>query len=355
MNLSDIPRRRLFNQHISNAAFDHPGDEVRWLGAVQAQDYGAAKWGLGLRLRDAVDADVERAFDDGSILRTHVMRPTWHFVAPEDIRWMLELTAPRVHALNAYQYRKLELDAKVLKRTNAALVKALRGGTHRTREELRDVLERAGVRTGEPLRLGCIMMYAELEGIVCSGPRRGRQFTYALLEERAPRAVTLARDEALAELARRFFQSHGPATTHDLAKWSGLTIADARRGLEEVKGGFDHETIDGHTYWFTGTEPPPAARAPKAYLLPNYDEYTVGYRHHAAVFDTARINQLVFNHIVVIDGRVTGTWRRTLEKDSVIIESSFFAPLTKAEARAVAAAAARYGRFIGLPVVMGEK
>lgn len=351
MIFSDIPHHRLHNQHISHPAFDKPGDEVRRLGAVQSQDYAAAKWALGLRLQNADDDLVEQAFTDGAILRTHVMRPTWHFVAPEDIRWLLALTAPRVNAASAYQYRKLELDQKLFQRSNAVLAKALRDGNYLTRDELRQRLAQAGISTDDLLRSTYIVMHAELDGIICSGPRRGKQFTYALLEERAPRAGELPRDEALAELAGRFFTSHGPATVHDFAKWSGLTIADATGGLEEVKSRLEHELIDGHTYWFAPSASIARAPSPTAYLLPSYDEYTIGYRNHDAVFNSTQFESLIYNYTIVIDGQVVGTWRRTLKKDAVMIELNFFTPPTKAQKLAVAAAADRYGKFLGLSVV----
>jgi hypothetical protein len=325
---------------------------VSWLVAVQAQDYAGAKWALGLRIRRSVDQDVERAFAAGSIPRTHLMRPTWHFVSPADIRWLLALTAPRVHQSNALQYRKLELDRPVLRRSGAALERALQGGRQLTREQLRGVLEQSGVHTRGPLRLGYILTYAELEGIVCSGPRRGKQFTYALVEERVPPTRVLLREEALAELARRYFMGHGPATLRDLAKWSELTIADARRGLEAVRGQLEQEVASGQEFWFAPSPRPKKAASPSVLLLPNYDEYTIGYRDHSAVFDLSRRSDLIYGHILVIDGRVAGTWRRTLKKSEVVIETNTFAPLSKAESRAVAEAADRYGAFLGLPVVL---
>lgn len=216
----DIPRQRLRNQGIAGATFKKPGDVVEWLAAVQAQDYAGAKWALGLRLQDATDDDVEQAFAEGAILRTHLLRPTWHFVTPADIRWMLALTAPRAHAVNADMSRKLELDNALFKRSNAALARALHGGRQLTRDELRGVLQKAGIATDGGLRLGYLLMRAELDGMVCSGARRGKQFTYALLDERAPHAKTLGREEALAELAQRYFVSRGPATVQDFAKRS---------------------------------------------------------------------------------------------------------------------------------------
>jgi hypothetical protein len=348
----DIPHQRQRNQHLTGPGLKHPAEVVSWLVAVQAQDYAGAKWALGLRMRSAADQAIEQAFTSGSILRTHLMRPTWHFVSPADIRWLLALTAPRVHQSNAFQYRKLELGRAVLRRSAAALEQALQGGRQATREQLRGVLEHAGVHTRGPLRLGYILMYAELEGIVCSGPRRGKQFTYALLEERVPPARALLREEALAELARRYFMSHGPATLRDLAKWSGLTIADARRGLEAVRGQLEQEVASGQEFWFAASALPRKGGSPQVLLLPNYDEYTIGYRDHSAVFDLSRRFDLVYGHVLVIDGRVVGTWRRTLQKTEVVIQTNTFAPLSKAESRAVVRAADRYGAFLGLPVVL---
>src|SRR6266487_2328144 len=197
----DIAHQRLHNQHITRRTLETPQALVEWLGAVQAQDFAAAKWALGLRLQGMTDDDFEQAFTDGAILRTHVMRPTWHFVLPADIRWMLALTATRVKAAIAYYSRTLGLDDAVFTQSSVVLAKALQGGKELTRAELVAVLQQAGIATDNLQRIGHIIMRAELDGIICSGARRGKQFTYALLDERAPQARKLDRDEALAELA----------------------------------------------------------------------------------------------------------------------------------------------------------
>jgi hypothetical protein len=353
----DIARLRLINQRISMPSFAKPEEVVDWLGAVQAQDYFGAKWALGLRMRSATDTDIDKAFNDGSILRTHVLRPTWHFVRPADIRWMLALTAPRVHVVNAYMYRQQELDDTTFKRSNATLEKALAGGKQLTRDELRDNLRNAGIATDDGLRMSYLMMHAELEGIICSGPRRGKQFTYALLEERAPQARRLERDEALAELARRFFISRGPASVQDFAKWSGLTLADARDGLEAVKGGLEQEVVDDQEYWFLRPRAPVNAISPAAYLLSVYDEFLSSYKDRSAIdaknlghLFTAMGNEL--QYIIVLDGQLIGTWKRTIKKDAVVIETNLFTELREAENQAVTLAAQQYGAFLELPVVM---
>ncbi len=354
MTYSDIAHLRLLNQHISQSLIGTPAQVVEHLGAMQAQDYFGSKWAIGLRLQGAVDCDIEEAFNDGSILRTHLLRPTWHYVTPSDIRWMLALTASRVHAANAYMYRKLELDATAFSRSNAAIEAALEGGNQLTREELRTAIERAGVATRGELRLGYLMMHAELEGLVCSGPRCGKQFTYALLEERVLVAKPLDRDEALAELSSRFFISHGPATVYDLAKWSGLTVTEARNGLDMVRSKLACENLDGQTYWLSASTELAVARSPKVFLLPIYDEYTIGYKGHRAVFNPEHADKWVFTfpHTIVINGVVVGTWKRTLKKNAVVIETNTFVPLTKTEREAVVEAGQPYGAFLNLPVTM---
>jgi hypothetical protein len=351
----EIVHQRLHNQLITRQTFEKADDVVRWLCAVQAQDYAAAKWALGLRMQNSTDTIIEQAFTDGTILRTHVLRPTWHFVLPADIRWMLALTAPRVIAASAYYYRTLGLDDTVFTHSNAVLAKALQGGKQLTRAELASVLQQTGIATDNLQRIGQIIMHAELDVIICSGARRGKQFTYALLDERAPQARTLDRDEALAELARRYFTSHGPATLQDFVWWSGLTVADARAGLEMVTSQLMYEVIDSQSYWRSASTPPANDLSQTIYLLPNFDEYTVGYTDRSAIFNASDAEKFgtrgnVLNPTIVLDGLVVGTWKRTIKKDTVILTPNLFTTLTKAETRAFVSSASRYGAFLDLPV-----
>jgi len=286
MNKDDIAHWRLHNLRLEGAPLRAPEDVVGWLCAAQSQDFGPAKWSLAGRTGGVGDTAVGRAFADGAILRTHVLRPTWHFVLPTDIRWMLELTAPRVHALNAYYYRQLGLGEDVFERCNALLADTLQGGAHLTRKQLGATLERAGVALGG-FRLGYLLMNAELRGILCSGAPSGRQQTYALLEERAPAAEPRTRDQALAELTVRYYTSHGPATVKDFGWWSSLTAADIRRGLEMVASRLQHEVVDGVAYWFAGSAPAAGLASPTVHLLQGYDEYIVGYSQSKSVLNLA--------------------------------------------------------------------
>lgn len=350
MQPSDIPTIRLFQQGISNPRFDSAAAVVGGLGAVQAQDYYGAIWALGLRIPGATNDRIEQAFNDGQILRTHILRPTWHFVHPQDIRWMQLLTAPRVHKFNAYMNRQTGLDSATLVKSAEVMVKALEGGVHLTREALGTALAEAGI-LAESVRLSMIVMYAELEALICSGGRRGKQFTYALVDEYAPNARILTRDEALAELTRRYFTGHAPATVHDFAWWSGLTIADVKRGLDMCGAWLAEEVIDGQSYWLplslsTMTQEP----SPTAHLLPPFDEYGIAYKDHSATLDPDHQDQAknaLYGGLLVIDGHGVGYWRRTFKKGTVIIHMEPWRPLTEAEIEATHDAAERFGTFLG--------
>ena len=350
-----IANQRLVNQHLAKPTLASATEVVALLGAVQAQDYGSAKWGLAQRTRGAIDADVEREIAGGAILRTHILRPTWHFVAAVDLGWMLALSAPRVHAANAYWYRWLEVDDAVARRSRTALTKALRDGKQLTRAELRQVLTRARIQITSPQRLACIVMRAELDGLICSGARRGKQFTYALLEELVPRTRTLERDEALYELAKRYFSTRGPATADDFAWWSGLTKADAKRAAESTGRELEKETIDGRSYWFPAPARLARRKTPIAHLLPNYDEYFIGFRDRSAFAERLRVagiearTDALSGHILAINGQIVGGWGRTFREKKAVIRLKLLQALTAAENRAVGTAAKRFAEFLGMP------
>ena len=343
----------MYNLRLLGAPCETAEDVVGWLGAVQSQDYGPAKWSVGQRTVGVGDAAIDRAFADGAILRTHVLRPTWHFVLPADIRWLLEATAARVHALNAYQYSELGLDNAVLERCGALLAEELRGGKYLTRNEVQLVLGRAGI-AAEGRRLGYILMNAELNGLICSGAPKGKQHTHALLNERAPHATRLSHEEALAELTLRYFTSHGPATAKDLQGWASLTMADVRRGLEMVSSRLQQEVIDGLSYWFAPSAPHPEPISPEVHMLQGYDEYIRGYSQSRHVLDISGVaraglqDRASFVGVLLLDGQVAGHWKRTLKRDCVLVEAALYAPFDTAQTRALQAAVEKHGRFLGL-------
>jgi hypothetical protein len=350
-NVLNIADRRLRNQRIAGAGFERPGEVVAWLGAIQAQDYLGALWALGLRMKTATEDAIEQAIAERTVVRTWPMRGTLHFVAPADVRWMLELLTPRVLAGRKARYRQLELDQKDFDRSRDLLVRALAGGRQLTRKALFEILDAKGISTAGQRGIHILQRHA-LDGLLCFAARQGKQPAFALLEEWVPPARKLTRDEALVELAERYFTSRGPATLQDFTWWSGLTVADAKRAIEMSR--LESEAVEGLSYWF-GTEPPSAAPDP-AYLLPPYDEYTVAYKDRSAVLDPGHGRDVsgngIFYPILVLTGQVAGTWKRELKKESVVITLSPFIPLKKKERQAVALAAERYGQFLGKPAVL---
>jgi hypothetical protein len=358
MNTSEIPRLRLYNSGLTHSPFSSAVDAVAHSAAVQAQDFTAAKWALGLRIKNSTDNDIEKAFNDGKILRVHVMRPTWHFVMPEDIRWMLELTAPRIKSVLATYNRRLGLDEALLARSNALIARALEDRTYLTRQELKVILADNGIET-DVQRLGHIITRAELDGLICSGPRRGKQFTYALLDERVEESKRLDRQQSIAELARRYFTSHGPAQLKDFSWWSGLSEKDTASALVMIKPELDQVTLDKKTYWL----PPPAGTIPDppaALLLSVYDEYTIAYKDRSDISEARYIERMIsmgnaLTAVIVLNGKVAGTWHRATRNNSVEISVTPFREPDKAEQEALEAEVARYGKFLGMTAVIVGK
>ena len=351
-----IARMRLQNQLLAQSTSGSPADIVRWFGAVQAQDYPGSLRAVGLRMQQASEQDVERAVIDGTIVRSRPMRNTLHYTAAEDVRWMLQLGMERAIARAAFRWRQLGLDEATFARSNEVVGRALQGGKQLTRVELAAALNEAGIST-EGQQLIHILGRSSLDGPACHAARRGKQPTFALLDDWVPQAKSrnLERDDALAELARRYFTSHGPATLQDFIWWSGLVTADARAGLEAVKSELVSEIIEGQTYWLSPATQEPTLTSPRAWLLPVYDEYMVAYKDRSAMLDpqyAAQAGNGIFTPTIVVDGLVVGNWRRTLNKGSVIIAATLFNPLPEGEKSAIVEAANCYGQFLDMPVTV---
>jgi hypothetical protein len=348
LTIPEIIQLRLNNQQLVNTNLATPEEVIHWLVAMQAQEYAMAKWAIGLRLPKSSEADVEKAFNNGDILRTHLMRPTWHFVSPEDIRWLIKLTAPRVRAISAYMNRKLELDAKLLKRCFKIIIDALEGGHHLTRADLQSALSNKKI-IADGHRMAHIMMEAELEQLICSGSRKGKQFTYALLDERVPLVKEISGKEALSKLMQRYFTSRGPATLQDFVYWSGLTMKDAVAGASTLNSRFTREKFGKQEFIFI----PPSSKIkmkPVTFLMPDYDEYGISYKDRTAIFPVNKLKgikaSIVFNRMVVIDGHIEGTWQRMLTKNSAEIKIVPFRPFSKIEQEKVAKGIKRYQAFL---------
>lgn len=355
MKKSDIAKLRLHNQRIVGTEFSSASQVVSWLGAVQAQDYHMAKWALGLRMTKATDRSVESEIDSGSIIRTHVLRPTWHFVPAADVRWMLDLTGPRIEAAARSRQRALELDAKTLNKSTKVIAKALEGGNHLTRPELMSILEMTGIKRSSQRGIH-IMFHAEVEKLVCSGRRCGNHFTYALMDERVPQSKKLSKDEALAKLAAKYFISHGPATVKDFSWWSGLSLTEAKAGVESIRSSLLSEMVDGDTYWMNAPISPAHGRS-TTHFLPAFDEFTVSYTDRTASIspEAAKLaitGYAIFNPTIVLKGQIVGIWKRSFAKAGVVIEQQLFPDVETLAEKPLKAAARRYAQFTELKAVL---
>jgi Winged helix DNA-binding domain len=339
-----VRRLRLAHQMLVDSTLTDPTAVVSRLVAMQAQEYAMAKWAIGLRLVDGgSDADVEGAYEDGRILRLHCLRPTWHFVAAEEVRLVLQVTAKRVHQANAFMYRRLELDTTRLDRFVDFVGELLSGRNYLTRTEIRDALV-AGWVEEKGFQMAYLLMYAELQGVVVSGPRRGNQFTYALLDERAAPTPERSDDEALVEFVRRYLTTRGPATIPDLTTWSGLTVAQAKRAVTLLGDEVTSANQDGRAYLLVeGASPPTGTRS---FLMPDYDEYGMAYKDRSALTHPDHEYWAPpWNRFVVVDGVIAGAWQRTLGPDAVTVEVAMF-DLPWDDSRVVGAAE-EYARFLG--------
>jgi hypothetical protein len=361
---TEILRHRLAGQMLTGPGARSATEVVRALGAVQAQEYGPTKWSLGMRSVDGaghkralLDADVEREVSDGRILRTHVLRPTWHFVAAEDLRWVLALTGLRVQQANGHPYRFHGLDDATFRKSRKVVARALSNGAHLTREELGAALVKAKVDI-RPNRLSFLMMDAELEGVVCSGAPRGKLQTYALFESRVPPTPEIERDEALEALALRYFATRGPASAHDFAWWSGLTIVDVKRAVQIAGSALERVTIDERDHWmgrgYGNTKDASADREPTAHLLPVYDEFFIGLKDRSAIGGRlskerrASLAQGVAPQFGFVNGELVARWRRTAVKGKMIVEIEPLTRMSAAEKKRVDEQAHRLAKFFGL-------
>jgi hypothetical protein len=353
MNLSNITYMRLISQQLTGTKLITPKQVVSWMGAMQAQDFPMSKWAIGVRLPGSTDQLLEAAITDGEIIRTHLLRPTWHYAAADDIYWLLDLTAPQIKAAQSSRDRDLELTEAVYSKSNAIIEKALNPGRHLIREELIAELNKGGIDTKQN-RAAHLFARAELEKIICSGATRNGKTTYALFSKRVRNVRQLSREEALAELGRRYFTSRCPASLQDFTWWSGLPARDANHALELVKLEFTPETINGHTYWLTPNYPIPGQNIHSVYLLPTYDEYIISYADRSASIPASLQQHMkeisdrgVFRPVIVVNGQVAGIWKRTIQKDTMLVEILPFTPADQVTMELMVQTATQYGHFSG--------
>jgi hypothetical protein len=354
MTHQDVAHVRLVNQLLINGKAKTPDEVVSHLGCVQAQDYAGGELSIGLRLYNSTLADVEHSIANRKVVRTWAMRGTLHFVAAADTRWILELLAPDIIAGIARRYRELELDDATLTKSNSVLARTLRDGKQMTRSELAAELEKNGISC-EGQRAAHILQRASLDRIICFGVTHTKQ-THVLFEEWLPRAKSMPREESLAELTRRYFASHGPATIQDYMWWSGLKASDAKAGLDMTKSEFEQSTVNGQPYWMPSKNSSGKAAGPVACLLPAFDEFILGYKDRSASVSPDLSAHLrtggIPDQIIVIEGKVVGTWRRALKKNNVVLKITLSTRLKKKEKAGLDMAIERYGEFVRrVPIV----
>ena len=335
MNPSDIISLRLVNQQIAGSKFSSAQGVVEWMGAMQAQDLSMVMWAIGIRLPGSTERSVESALTNGKILRTHLMRPTWHLVRAEDIYWMLDLTAPQIRQVLKSRHKRLGLTGKAVSRSLAVAIAALEGGKNLSRKELTLEFVKAGFPTTDNM-MAHLLVNAELEGVICSGTVNGSEQTYTLLHNKVPIRKTLHREEALAKLAKKYFYSHGPATLRDFAWWSGLSMKDAKEGLEMNRPELTSETCGEEIYWLARS--PTIDQQPKntTWLLPSYDEMIISYRDRSAFLSAGNQKRPIssngiFRPVILVNSEVSGIWKKTEKNGREHIGTELFRPHSQKE------------------------
>jgi hypothetical protein len=347
----DIARWRLRSQHLVGHSAVSAREAVGSLLAVQAENPSQAAWAVASRTRDPNQEELAALLDDGTIVRTHVLRTTWHFMRAEDVGWLLELTGPRVRRSTGQALRTAHgLDERSIDGAVTAVMEALAGRRHLTRGQLAAELADRGISgTGQMLMI--MLAHAELDGLICSGAPAGGEHTYALMTERVPAPRRLGRAEALAELALRYFTGHGPATERDLAYWATLTLTDVRAGLHQVQDRLASFQHDGRTYWHAPADPPAGPQEPAGHLLQILDETYRGYQDSRWVLDAAgdipRTRETATG-MALADAQLRAAMRRTITRDHVQFDLRPYRPLTPGQIDALDRAAARYGEYLHL-------
>ncbi|MBK7212481.1 MAG: AlkZ family DNA glycosylase [Bacteroidales bacterium] len=354
----DLINTRLKSQHITIRPFESPVDVVSSMGAMQAQDYAMLKWAIGLRLSKPGLKFVDEAFDKGEIVRTHLMRPTWHVVAAADLRWLLNLTAPRIKSSLTSRHRDLGLTTAIISSCLSIVQRSLENHNHLTREELISELEKTGIDTGEN-RASHILMMAELDNLICSGKHKNGKPSYALMDEWVPKKDILSREDSLKKLAITYFSSHGPATIRDFTWWSGLNQGDAMKGIESASNVLISETIDGNKYWMGENFLTQGAAKSGVFLLPAFDEYLISYADRKEIIipgveRKAISDNGVFRPVVIENGKIIGIWKRTTGKQKVKIGFEFFNPVSAKTFQGIRKQAELFGKFLSKEVVIEE-
>lgn len=349
--VNQLGTQRLFRHRVMGEQCTSADAVTRWMGAMQAQDYKQSLWAIGARLADATVADIEQAIADGKIVRTWSQRGTIHFIPADDILWMLDLCASRILSGHGRRMKQLELTDDIMAQCADLVREAMDDGAHKSRADIMQLCDNAGISTAGQ-RGYHILWHLAHQGLICITTQEGREQSFALVEKWIPNARQLSRDEALAELVLRFFQSHSPATDYDFAKWSGLTLTDTRKGLAMNEKNLESYQHNDMTHWFAGDVPELES---SVCLLPAFDEFLLGYKDRDDILEPEHADKVcpggngVFQPMIVVDGQIVGVWKRKLKAKSIDIELLPFTTLGDAR-DVVITEAERYGQFMGLPI-----
>lgn len=334
MNNTDILALRLYNQQLSaDTQFKEPAEIVSWMGAMQSQTLEMAKWAIGVRLPGTAVKDIENALNEARVIRTHILRPTWHFVSAEDIHWMFDLSNPRIKPIYISYCKLTGTDEQTVTGTYPIIEKTFAGGKHYTKPEIQEILEQHGVECKDRL-LNMVIDRAEMEGIICNGKLRGNKQTFTLLHEWVPKRYTLSEEESIERLARRFFTSHSPATIEDFAWWSGLTVTTSRKAIELIKHDFISEEINGRTFWIKNDFKTPENNQPSALLLPPFDEFVVSYKNRSEIVEDIHYSKVMtknglFDPTIMLNGEIIGKWKKKTVKKGAEVDLTWFVKTTK--------------------------
>lgn len=354
MDIPSLLVARLANQQLIQTDIKDAKSIVSWMGAMQAQDFNMAKWGIGVRLLGSTDTEIENTINKGDIIRLHILRPTWHFVSSDDIYWMLDLSASRLSTSLKTADKMLDLTPEFVSKTYSILIDILDKEPNLTRQEIGEKLN-LNNSILDSHRLNCIMFHAEVDSIVCNGVVKGKKQTYDLLEKKVPKGnEVFNKEESLYKLARKYFQSHGPATLQDFVWWSGLTIKEAKTGIESIMPDFIQEVIEGQTYIFHNSTVNHKLEDDIVHLLPAFDELFVSYKDRKEILKLEHqkkviISNGVFKPTVFLNGEIIGIWNRVVKKNRIISDISCFKNPSKKIQGLISQAATDFDKYMMNP------
>ncbi len=328
MDTDDIAKIRLYNQQITHKKFKTAGKLVEWMGAMQAQELDMAKWAIGMRLPGVTEEDIDHAINRAEIIRTHLLRPTWHFVAAKYLHALLELSAPRIKSSLISRHKQLGLTNDLLKKSNNIIETTLLGHDQVDRNEFVQRFKKANIPLDNNMAAHLLLM-AELDGLICGGRIVNKRHTYALLEERVPKPASIDKQEVMALLARKYFTSHGPATLEDFTWWSGLKAKDAREAIAMIKKEMVCFELEHGKYWMTEKNYPNTSNGDVYHIFPAYDEFLISYKNRNASITLenskkAISNNGIFRPIITKNGQVIGIWKKQRKNKMVKFETDYF-------------------------------